>query len=63
MSPTGALFYRSMLLRANVLQCKLPIQTDAVSFTAAIAEDTESDDDEHEQVVEPLRTSNAQVGC
>ena len=54
-------YFRSMLLRAKLLLCKLPIQTDGFSYTAAISEDYESDDDDNEPVVEPLRQSHAQV--
>lgn len=59
--PAEAAYYRSLLLRANILMCKLPIHTDGVSFTAAISEEADSDDDDNEPVVEPLRQRNAQA--
>lgn len=59
--PATEKYYHSMLLRANVLTSKLPLHTDGVAFTAAIAEESDSDDDEFEAVVEPLRTRGAQA--
>jgi hypothetical protein len=54
-------FRKTMLQRANILLCRLPIQTDGESFKAGVAEEIDSDDDDNEQIVEPLRTSDAQA--
>jgi hypothetical protein len=54
-------FHKTMLQRANILLCALPVQTDGASFTAGVAEEIDSDDDDNEQIVEPLRTTEAQA--
>ena len=60
-TPQQSAYFSSLMLRANLIMCKLPIQTDGVSFTAAISDDAESDDDDNEPVINPLRTADAQV--
>lgn len=54
-------FRKSMLMRAAILLCRLPIQTDGINFTASVAEEVDSDDEDNDQIVEPLRTSDAQA--
>ena len=61
MSVATERYFHSMLLRANVLMSKLPLHTDGIAFTAALSDETDSDDDDNEPTVEPLRQRGAQA--
>ena len=60
-SPQAEAYRKSLLMRANIVLCGLPIQTDGANFTANVAEEVDSDDEDNDQIVEPLRTSDAQA--